>query len=462
MKALSVRIAAGDFKSLMAHLHQPDGNEHHAYLLCGKASDSTRDVLLVKSMRLAMDADIESCSPCYVSLRPHYFLNAVQECDKSGLHIIDVHSHPFATDRVRFSGTDHASASERFAWHQTRLPNAISAGLVFGTTAMDGHFWDKASGSLGVIDNLEIIGERIDAWHASGSTVPTACEVFDRQVRAFGVKFQKRLSELRVGIVGGGGTGSHIAQQLAYLGVRHFVIVDPDRVEDTNLNRLVGGVRNDASCRHPKVQVMARMIHAVQPEATVFESKASVLGVIPPELGTCEVVFGCVDNDAARFRLSLLARRYLWLYLDLGTGIAVAQQGVTAMGGQVVANYPGSFTLACSSFLSEESIWRGRRTPEEQAMMQQHYGGEEPAPAVVSLNGVVASLAIQELLKRLGSWGTPSPILRYDALTGSVQKWAAPDPCPLDCPRCGNVAIGDETSPALSDIQRIPVATPRG
>jgi molybdopterin/thiamine biosynthesis adenylyltransferase len=53
------------------------------------------------------------------------------------------------------------------------------------------------------------------------------------------------LQHLRVAIVGLGGGGSHIAQQLAHLGVGQFVLVDPDRIEESNLNRLVGGTVAD-------------------------------------------------------------------------------------------------------------------------------------------------------------------------------------------------------------------------
>ena len=43
-----------------------------------------------------------------------------------------------------------------------------------------------------------------------------------------------------VGIVGLGGGGSHVAQQLAHIGVENFVLCDPDYYEDKNHNRTVG------------------------------------------------------------------------------------------------------------------------------------------------------------------------------------------------------------------------------
>jgi len=48
---------------------------------------------------------------------------------------------------------------------------------------------------------------------------------------------QARLANSRVAVLGLGGIGSNVALQLAYAGVRNFTLLDPDKVEDSNLNR---------------------------------------------------------------------------------------------------------------------------------------------------------------------------------------------------------------------------------
>ena len=72
---------------------------------------------------------------------------------------------------------------------------------------------------------------------------------YDRQVRLFGDHGQEMLGKAKVAIVGLGGVGFLLAEYLARLGVGHFVLVDPDRVESTNLPRLVGATRWDAAPR---------------------------------------------------------------------------------------------------------------------------------------------------------------------------------------------------------------------
>ena len=58
---------------------------------------------------------------------------------------------------------------------------------------------------------------------------------------------QERIERAVVGVVGLGGGGSHIVQQLAHIGFQRYVLYDDDAVEDTNLNRLIGSCARSMS-----------------------------------------------------------------------------------------------------------------------------------------------------------------------------------------------------------------------
>ena len=45
---------------------------------------------------------------------------------------------------------------------------------------------------------------------------------------------------MKVAVVGVGGLGSHVIQQLSYLGVKDFTIIEFDIVSKNNTNRLIG------------------------------------------------------------------------------------------------------------------------------------------------------------------------------------------------------------------------------
>ena len=67
----------------------------------------------------------------------------------------------------------------------------------------------------------------------------------DRQELAFGTEGQAKLRITKVGVIGLGGLGSQVVQQLAHLGVRQYVLVDADKMQDVNLNRIVGTTPED-------------------------------------------------------------------------------------------------------------------------------------------------------------------------------------------------------------------------
>ena len=97
---------------------------------------------------------------------------------------------------------------------------------------------------------------------------------YDRQELLFGRRGQQKIEALKVGIVGLGGLGSHVAQQLAYLGVSGYALVDGDRVTLSSLNRVVGAVPADAEEGTWKVDAAAGLILSIQPEARVHVSRA--------------------------------------------------------------------------------------------------------------------------------------------------------------------------------------------
>ena len=118
------------------------------------------------------------------------------------------------------------------------------------------------------------------------------------------------LEAATIAIVGLGGGGSHIAQQLAHVGIGNFVLFDPDRVEMSNLNRLVGSTSADAEARALKVDVARRLILGVNPASHV--SAHPVQWQLAPEsLHEADVVVSCMDSYAARQDIEVSARRYL-------------------------------------------------------------------------------------------------------------------------------------------------------
>ena len=217
-----------------------------------------------------------------------------------------------------------------------------------------------------------------------------------------------------VGIVGLGGGGSQISQQMAHLGFKNFALFDPDITEKSNLNRLIGATDWDSIWKMPKVAIAERVIHGINPDALVqpFQAKWQDHSA---ELVKCDIVFGCVDSLLQRDQLERIARRYLIPYVDIGMSVDThrAPHEPPRMFGQVFISMPGDPCMRCLGFLTDDDL----------KLEGESYGDAGPNPQVVWANGVLASSAVGLTLGFLTGWhGRAEEIfwLSYDGNIGTL------------------------------------------
>ena len=199
---------------------------------------------------------------------------------------------------------------------------------------------------------------------------------FDRQMLLFGREGQEKISASRVAIVGLGGTGSHVAQQLAYLGVRNLALVDADKVTKSNLNRLIGASERDATDASLKVEVATRTIRGIEPCAEITAVPDSFVSEDGgAALTKSQIIFGCVDRDGARLLLTEFACAYNRPYFDLATDTQqdTAKESASAAG--LWSGRPGTDALYCYlDLLDPGNVQRDLTSPERQAEEDAIYG----------------------------------------------------------------------------------------
>ncbi len=247
-----------------------------------------------------------------------------------------------------------------------------------------------------------------------------AQECFSRQILAFGAEGQKAIINTKVGIVGVGGIGSCIVQMLSYLGTQEFMLVDDDRVEGSNLNRLVGALGEDAINKAAKVEVAQRLIKSVNPKANItalgnLRSKEALEGLS----SFPDVIFGCVDNDSARMILTDLAAAYNKTLIDSATEIEPEEDKIINFGGRVIVARPGDFCLWCANQIDREIAKQELETEKEKSFRKNHgygLGAAITAPAVISLNMTIASLAVTEFLMLITGLREPERMLTYKGM----------------------------------------------
>ena len=215
---------------------------------------------------------------------------------------------------------------------------------------------------------------------------------FSRQ-SFLGANSEQTLADARVAIVGLGGGGSHIAQQLAHLGVGHIRLVDPQEIDASNLNRLVGATEKDVLAKTPKVKIAKRLIRGIRPSAQVEMAQAE-WQVADDLLKDAHVLFGCVDGYRQRMYLESAARRFQLPYIDIGMDVTKLTNERYAIAGQMIMTLPGGPCMRCLGFLTQ------KRLDQE----ENDYGNAGINPQVVWTNGTLASLAVGALVRLLTPW----------------------------------------------------------
>lgn len=217
-----------------------------------------------------------------------------------------------------------------------------------------------------------------------------------------------------IGIVGLGGGGSHVAQQTAHMGVGGYVNADPDVIEDTNTNRLIGGTLADVDSRMPKVAIAARLIRGLNPGARIISVQDDWHNAVD-DLKRCDIIVGAVDGFREREQLERFARRHLIPYIDIGMDVHDLGKEGYLVSGQIILSMPGAPCMRCCGFITDERLEQEARK----------YGAAGSRPQVVWSNGVLASTTVGLLTQVLTPWYQNPPsfvFLDYDGNKGTVTR----------------------------------------
>jgi molybdopterin/thiamine biosynthesis adenylyltransferase len=233
---------------------------------------------------------------------------------------------------------------------------------------------------------------------------------FSRQ-SFLGVNSEYLFRQVKIGIVGLGGGGSHVAQQLAHIGITNPLIFDGDHVELSNLNRLIGGWFTDVIHKTLKTKIAKRLVKKLLPKANVtcYPGRWQDFA---DELQTCDIVIGCIDDFASRAELEAECRRYLIPYIDIGMDVHRGPQHIT-MSGQIITSIPGLPCMRCLQYITEEKL----------AIEAGKYGDAGMRPQVVWPNGVLASTAVGLMIELITGWTNQESeniYLCYDGNKGTV------------------------------------------
>ncbi|WP_407116133.1 ThiF family adenylyltransferase [Bradyrhizobium sp. LMG 9283] len=392
------------FQPLHRHLFPGDGLEAAALLLCTRATGRRRkllacDLVLVPYQACAQRTEnLLSWPGSYVEL-------AIERAEAAGLSIIAVHSHPGGL----FAFSDLDDASDRLL-----LPALFhGTGEVAGSAIMlpDGAMLGRLCGPdefAKPIDLVSVFRDDLSFWWNQDGRLGTS----SKRPAAFTSGMTEWLGRLSACVIGVSGTGSVVAEQLARLGFGEIIVVDFDRVEPRNLNRILNATTDDARNGRLKVEMFASAVRHyregcdVQRVSSSIATRDAVLAA-----SEADILFSCVDSAEGRHIADRLAAYFATPLFDLGVSIPTRrglgdEREIAEVCGRIDYVFPGGSTLLDRGVYDAallEAEYLACTAPEAfRQKLDDGYlrGIEEQAPAVITLNMRAASDAVMEFIAR--------------------------------------------------------------
>ena len=163
---------------------------------------------------------------------------------------------------------------------------------------------------------------------------------YERQIMLpeIGISGQQKLADARVLIIGIGGLGCPVLQNLAAAGVGKIGIVDGDIVEETNLHRQFLYTLSD--CGKHKVTIASEVVSKQNPEIKIvsyldYFSKKNCFEIV----SDYQIIVDCTDDIASRYLIDDVA---------LAKNIPMVYASIHKFEGQLsVFNYKNGPTYRC-------------------------------------------------------------------------------------------------------------------
>lgn len=388
----------------IAQLFDGSGLERAGYLFCRTSVTRHETRLLGREFIPVDPSAIDYASSKQLVIDASSYTRAMAYADRTQQNIIFVHTHPAGP--LEHSSRDDREERRLFKtiFNRVHGPSVHGSLVLTEPQHLVGRVWVK-SGATYPLDRIRILGKRF-RFIDNGTSLDPRPDLFDRQILAFGEDTQRLLRRLNVGIVGGGGTGSAVGEQLIRLGVGKLTIADDDRFSSTNVTRVYGSTVFDE--QRLKTEILARSSEAIGlgteivtvPQSITLESAMSAFR-------DCDVIFCCVDKELPRSILTRFAIYYLIPVFDMGVRIDSDAGFIRSVAGHVTTLLPGTPCLFCRDRISVAGVTAEAieqfNPPEARRLRAQGYAPEitTTEPAVIFLTTMVAASSVSEFFHRL-------------------------------------------------------------
>lgn len=419
MKApISLILTEPQYQEIHQHLFPGDHDEHGLVIAAGISESARGTRLLARDIFLAKDQiEYVPGQHGYRALTARFVAEKSGYCANENLCYLAVHCHG-GDDWVAFSSDDIASHERGYPALLDITRGGPLGALVFAKNAVAGDIWTRNGRYK--LDHATIIGSRIRKVFSKVSNSPRYIDpIYDRNARLFGDVGQEIISNLKVGIIGLGGGGSLLNEWFSRLGVGHIIAVDFDRVDLTNLPRIVGATELDALAmltrsKNPwlkhlgqrfathKVYVARRVAKQANPNIR-YEA---VVGNIVDEktarqLIDVDFLFLATDTIQSRLVFNAIVHQYLIPGAQIGIKPLVDKHhriDQIQVASRLVMPFPGGGCLSCNNLIPASQLSLEGLSDKERRAQRYIDDDEVAEPSVITLNALSAARAANDLM----------------------------------------------------------------
>ncbi len=429
-----IKFKFGDLACLRARLLADLSREHFAVLLGKTQKINGHTVIKVIDLLFPVPSDYNQQSVAFLRIKKDFIHKALVELTQryDVDTIIDIHTHPFTPAHVSFSATDNGDEKTFFRFLHEKFEGINYASIVFSQRRYSARVWTLSSGSIvarsALIktqtsrENIASADVHEDTDEDYEKTAVTAGDgFFNRSALVLGLDVMRTIMHDQViSIVGVGGLGSIVAEHLIHMGFHEINLIDPDVLERSNLNRVVGAYYEDAQQKRSKVDVVKRHLTHINPKATVLAYTKDVHDKeMEHVLALSDWMIVATDNHSSRLRVQELSVQYFVPLISVGVNITVKDGTIEDMSGEVITARVGDWLcLNCLNRINPIKV-ASERHPDQtirEALVKRGYvtGMDIKEPAVKTLNTYIATMAVEVLVNQYTDVRMHIPILVYE------------------------------------------------
>lgn len=422
---IELALAPADAERVIDHLFPGDRDEHAAIVLAGAHGRAERMRLLGREIHLLDEEEFIPGEHGYRQISAATLARLGNRAADEGLALLTCHSHPGAANRVSLSGDDLDGHRRVFPHLLDIVDGRPVGGIAMGTESADGEIWIPGR-TVSELSGIRMISSdlRLRTPSGIGAAAGKVEHRFDRQARMFGAGGQRKLRELRVAVVGLGGGGSMICEQLAHLGVGAITAIDFDVVKEHNLSRIVGAESKDARRKTKKVEVARRLARRIDPSIDFVAVDGDIADRPTAErLFEADFIMLATDSITSRLVANAVAQAYFIPMVQVGAKIDLRPEGgIESVYAAVRPVFPGFGCLECAGLIAAEALQREAASEEERRAQNYLDLPEVIDPSVVTLNGIAASAATNVLLMTTVGLAAPS-LLAHQLFDARYGRW---------------------------------------